>query len=319
MLKPSFQPGEREIDRALDDRRTEDRELQARALAQQQLGEPLGVRVRVGPAELLRAIGARLRHRLAQALALESRDHVADAAIVALVAALGEPRDHVLPQRGLGLRVVVLGRDLGDDALQVAILRLRVDRLARRRVLEQDVLRDEAVALAGDVARGHVQHHGVIALLDEVRDVERAVDVRRGRIAQVGVEVDEPGEVQHDVDVARESFRDLGREPESRLADVAGDDFDAPRHELAHAAAVGIVQRLEGGTRPDDLLEALRAHRDPCRARAGRRARSGERDARTSAEPNLSQESGSPREQDVLPGQGLADRDRRACVHGHAL
>src|SRR4029079_4377317 len=166
---------ERIADRALDDGRPDDR-ARHRAIGQDDLlSGRLCVRVRVGPAAVLRALHAELgqdivhpdlalaRHRdlevvlvvgVAPLLAERRRRALAELRdVLAIVGPLARLIDHLLAVGDLGRRIEVAVEQLGLAVPAPPAARGRRVRLAAREVADDRlVLPDIAVALTGDVA-----------------------------------------------------------------------------------------------------------------------------------------------------------------------
>ena len=109
------------------------------------------------------------------------------------------------------------------------------------RVIFRKVFEDAAVAASDHVAGGKMQQRGVMGIAHEIEHVRGGADVRRERVAKIGIEIREPGAVDDHVERSRaRRRRTSGCRPRPGLRDVAFDHFDAFAQEFGEDARRGV-------------------------------------------------------------------------------
>jgi hypothetical protein len=141
--------------------------------------------------------------------------------------------------------------------------------------------------------------------------VDGAVDVGADGLAQVGVEVDEAGAVEDEVEVAVEALGERGvLDAEAGERDVALDDLDARGDELGHARAVELVQRAEHGRAGDHLLEPVERGAQRLLAQEHVDLADGGDAVEDHRQPDLADEPGGAGQQDLAAGEGADGSSR---------
>ena len=271
----------RRVQRGLDDRRADDRELLRVRAEERALAEGLGQAVRVAPAEGARAFAAALGELLAHPLVAQDLGAGADGRAAGgadRAVRFGDEPVLMLRQARLGLDVVAPG--LRGVQLGVEV-QPGLGRRGARRLLEH-----EPGAHARGVGRGHVDEVRVAAgVAHGLQQARRSLRVQLQRLVERLLEGDGRGAVDDDVDPAADV--------QALTAEVAADGL--------HAAA---VQSLARTAVEDLVLEALL--RVAAQQQRDLRVRQLPQDL---AEHGFSEESRGPGEQDGLAGQLLLDED----------
>src|ERR1700719_3001898 len=95
------------------------------------------------------------------------------------------------------------------------------------------------------------------ALAHKVEDVRCGLDIRRERVAQVGIEVREARTIDDEIERAAQALTNFGGEAQMRLAAVSLDYFHAFAQELRETLAVLRGEGLEYRRFLNDALESL--------------------------------------------------------------
>ena len=190
----SFVPSEEGFfERRFDNRRAHDRNRQSlAAFCDQRFSEALGQRIRVRPAQFLRAACSGFGE-----ISLQP----ADAILTNLIVECGPVQIFRGVLFGLRLHPQACGHfvalsprlRLRDHVLQRAPFRLGIEVCKSARiVVGREFFSDATILLACDVAGGKMQKPRVVRSLDEFKNVHRRISIRNQRVAQIRIEIRQP-------------------------------------------------------------------------------------------------------------------------------
>src|SRR5258706_11189429 len=145
----------------------------------------------------------------------------------------------------------------------------------------------------------------MIALSNEVEQMNGSIDVSGNRGSQIRVEIGEPRAVDYQIQVRAQTIQSISLEPKPWSGHIALDDFDSIAEELREIFAVAFVKGFEDRRLFNNLLEA---------ALCARRTRAPYQEIDFSnlghiiqdlAQPNLSDEAGDSYQKDILARERL--------------
>src|SRR6185503_1970099 len=87
----------------------------------------------------------------------------------------------------------------------------------------------------------------MVAISNEVEQVQGSIDVGGDRRSQVRIEIRQPRAVHYHIKIARQAFQSIGVEPKSGPGDVSLHNFDSIPQEPGKILAVSFVKGFEDG------------------------------------------------------------------------
>ena len=155
-----------------------------------------------------------------------------------------------------------------------------------------------------------MHQRGVIGCAQKFNQVKDRRHIARQGFAKVRIEIRQAGTIDDEVQIARKLRSRLRGNPQSRLAHVALDDFDALGDKLREPVAKPLLQRIKYGRLFENFLKA------PLR---GRRALAADQQVDLAdlrdfvqklRQPYLADKARNPDQKDVFPREGVPDGER---------
>ena len=232
---PPFDPTrERKLESALNDRRPDNRPVQALFSGKNLLAQALRIGVGIHPAPVQRALPAQCNEPLR---------NLRGAPVALLVRSVNGSAARRKPFRPG--RIVDLPDSLATVADLPLVAEARVIRPLAARIEAQDRLRllHQSVSFSTHIARGHMEKLGSQSLRHS-RHVLDPIDIGIEGIIDWREEVDTPGAIDDEADACRQSLQIRGSDPAAGTAHVASPDCDLlAKRDLASLSGDGLERR----------------------------------------------------------------------------